>query len=285
MVHSTANLEMENCEASFNISVRKDGRATVQSDESRRHSYETFALGTAGVRNLITIAELKDDAEDMHVVIACDVSIYVMVSRNVGSNEVLGYSSEDINQEMVGHFGAMRDMLHLSDVSLLCGGEVIKCHKLVLSVRSSVFQSMFANKDHIEASGGEVKIEDMEAKVLKDLVEYMYTGCTPDDLEDSAGDVLAAADRYNIEGLVEVCQVELIRGMDQGNALQTLSLLDRQGGSRKYRELAFKYVLECLGALRKLPAWTTFAANHGEILGELLERAVGPTVAEPIDTE
>ena len=285
MVHSVANLAMEHCEVSFVLSVRKDGHATVKSEESRRLGYGTFARGKTGVKDLISIAELKEDVENMHVTIACDVRIFLMASKHVGTNDVLGYSSADIHEEMVGHFGAMRSMLHLSDVNLLCGDQTLMCHKLVLSARSSVFRSMFASKSHLEVTSGEVRIVDMDVKVLKDLIEYMYTGSPPKDLEDSAGEVLAAADRYNIQGLVEVCQVELVRGMDQGNALETLSILDRQGGNMKYREIAFRYVLESLALLKKLPAWTTFAARHGEILNELLERAVGPAVAEPMDGE
>ena len=60
-----------------------------------------------------------------------------------------------------------------------------------------------------EARTGTVEITDMDSKTLRKLLEFIYTG-EVDDMEDLAEELLYAADKYEIMGLVSIkCFTEL----------------------------------------------------------------------------
>ena len=60
-----------------------------------------------------------------------------------------------------------------------------------------------------EARTGTVEITDMDSKTLWKLLEFIYTG-EVDGMEDVAEELLYAADKYEIMGLVSInCFTEL----------------------------------------------------------------------------
>ena len=72
------------------------------------------------------------------------------------------------------------------DVKLILtiGGEqqeIFTAHKAILSNRSSVFSAMFDDSSKfVEASTGEVIVEDIERDVFEDLLRFIYTDEAPD---------------------------------------------------------------------------------------------------------
>ena len=68
--------------------------------------------------------------------------------------------------------------------------------------RSAVLRQMFLSPME-EARTGTVEITDMDSKTLKKMLEFVYTG-EVDDIEDVAEELLYAADKYEIKGLVSV---------------------------------------------------------------------------------
>ena len=54
-----------------------------------------------------------------------------------------------------------------------------------------------------EARTGTVEITDMDSKTLRKLLEFIYTG-EVDGMEDVAEELLYAADKYEIMGLVSI---------------------------------------------------------------------------------
>ena len=62
-----------------------------------------------------------------------------------------------------------------SDVKICCEDKIYGCHKLVLISQSEVFKRMLSSKMK-EATSGEIKITDISAKTMKDLLFFMYHG-------------------------------------------------------------------------------------------------------------
>ncbi|XP_047100874.1 protein phosphatase 1 regulatory subunit 12C-like [Schistocerca piceifrons] len=67
---------------------------------------------------------------------------------------------------------------------------------------------MFAH-DMLEASCGQVSIDDVEGPVLRLLVAYTYTLQAPQ-LPDTAAQLLSAADKYGLSALKAACERQLI---------------------------------------------------------------------------
>ena len=65
--------------------------------------------------------------------------------------------------------------LESSDISILCDMQEIPCHKLILSSRSDVFKTMFAQTEMNEVKDGVLKIQDISAITMTNFLKYMYT--------------------------------------------------------------------------------------------------------------
>ncbi|XP_049945338.1 ankyrin-1-like isoform X2 [Schistocerca serialis cubense] len=93
-------------------------------------------------------------------------------------------------------------------VTLVVGETRVAAHRAVLAAASPVFEAMFAH-DTLEASCGQVSVDDVEGPVLRLLVAYAYTLRAPQ-LPDTAPQLLSAADKYGLSGLKAACERQLI---------------------------------------------------------------------------
>ncbi|XP_072020955.1 rho-related protein racA-like [Amphiura filiformis] len=100
-----------------------------------------------------------------------------------------------------------------SDVKFNIKGSSIPVHKVILVSRCDVMPKMFADQ-FVEASKDEVVIEDDDSKCFMALLEYMYTDCAPVEEGDSLG-ILILADKYGQERLKYLCELHIIREVDQ----------------------------------------------------------------------
>lgn len=98
-------------------------------------------------------------------------------------------------------FGSlMSDSIH-SDFTIIVKTKEFKVHKVVLSVRSPVFNTMFRS-DMMEAADNIVKINDVEPCTFEQLLIFIYSGKIPEDLDYYAMDLFVAADK--------VCKINCI---------------------------------------------------------------------------
>ena len=66
----------------------------------------------------------------------------------------------------------------------------------ILSARSPVFRAMFEHEME-ESKLNRVEISDISPDVFKEMLNFLYTGKSPN-LNEMAADLLAAADKVNI---------------------------------------------------------------------------------------
>lgn len=112
-----------------------------------------------------------------------------------------------------------------SDAILNVDGEELKVHKAILASKSPVFYAMFCNNTK-EANDNLVEINDFSFDVIKDMVQYIYTGDVKD-LEKHPEDLLAAADKYCIEGLKLLCCRYFHDNLNIENAVEYFLLSER----------------------------------------------------------
>lgn len=86
-----------------------------------------------------------------------------------------------------------------TDCVLTCGGRDFNVHKAILAARSPVFAAMFEHKMR-ESQSDRVDVADVDAEVMREMLRFMYTGQAPN-LERMADDLLAAADKYQLDRL------------------------------------------------------------------------------------
>ena len=82
----------------------------------------------------------------------------------------------------------------------------MKCHKLILSLRSDFFKKMF-NRDCKESNEGIMTTTDFTGKTMRSFLKYLYTDSI-DQVEIDC-DLLRAAHLYDFKKLISEC----VRGL------------------------------------------------------------------------
>ena len=129
------------------------------------------------------------------------------------------------SKELSEHFGKLLEDIESSDIEIDCGGKVFPCHKLVVSARSPVFKAMFqANMK--ESQSGKVAIEDIKPEIMNEILHFIYTGSLAKETvtTEFAIELLAAANKYQLEALKDICQDKIRSVLDEENAIEFLIL-------------------------------------------------------------
>ncbi|GIY49748.1 speckle-type POZ protein [Caerostris darwini] len=112
----------------------------------------------------------------------------------------------------------------LSDICLRVGTESFSVHKSILSSRSPVFRNMFKNGTK---EGEAIEICDLDAKLLRDLLLFLYTE-TVDDLQwESATALLKASHMYQVMDLAKLCSTYLGDNLCKTNVSNALSMSEK----------------------------------------------------------
>ena len=130
-----------------------------------------------------------------------------------------------------------------SDVTFQVAGEKFSAHRCVLAARSPVFK---AELSRASTSGSScIRIDDMLPQVFKTLQHFVYTDSLPEvtGVEGSmmAEHLLAAADRFGMQGLKLICEEKLIRELNENTAAKILKLAV-QHNSSFLREACFVFL-------------------------------------------
>lgn len=128
-----------------------------------------------------------------------------------------------------------------ADFELRCSdGETLKCHKVILAIRSPVFHAMLSN-DMKETQQGFVDVPDFTSIVLKEVLRYIYCGSVVSS-ENIFEDLIFAAEKYDIGALKEICIKEITRDISKANVFQCLLIADRISGCEKVFEESIKVI-------------------------------------------
>ncbi|XP_049583266.1 kelch-like protein 23 [Syngnathus scovelli] len=107
-----------------------------------------------------------------------------------------------------------------TDITLQCADDserVFRCHKALLSARSSYFQIMFT-ADMKERSNSVIKLAGVDCEVLAVLVDYVYTAQVSI-TEKNVQSLLEAADLLQFISVKRACESFLVRLLDVDNCL------------------------------------------------------------------
>ncbi|MBA0654001.1 hypothetical protein Goklo_021090 [Gossypium klotzschianum] len=163
------------------------------------------------------------------------------------------------------HFGILLENEEGSDITFNVFGEKFHAHKLVLAARSPVFEAEFS--DRME-DDNEIVVTDMEPKVFKALLHFIYRDSLIDDEEfvgtssssmpsvsDAlAAKLLAAADKYDLPRLRLMCESVLCKDISVNSVANILALADRH------------YAMDLKSVCLKFAAENLVVSEKGHIL-------------------
>ncbi|GFU31833.1 TD and POZ domain-containing protein 4 [Trichonephila clavipes] len=107
------------------------------------------------------------------------------------------------------------------DMKLKTKTKSFPVHKSILGARSPVFKAMFTH-DMKEKNSGCVNIDDLDDDTIQRMLLYIYTAKLQDLQWDSACNLYAAADKYEILSLKSECFSFLKDNLTQDNACSLL---------------------------------------------------------------
>jgi speckle-type POZ protein len=131
-----------------------------------------------------------------------------------------------------------------ADVMFEVGGETFSAHRCVLAARSSVFMAELFGpmKEHTAAR---VRIDDMDARVFRAMLDFIYTDELPEIDDEEAMEMtqhlLVAADRYDLERLKLICENNLCNYINTKTAASMLTICE-QHACYGLRKACFKFL-------------------------------------------
>lgn len=130
------------------------------------------------------------------------------------------------------------------DVTFKVGvdGAIIKASKFILCARSCVFRGMLSS-GMIESTSKFIVIDDIDEIAFRHLLYFIYTDRVFDNLEEYAAQVLIAATKYQVSGLIERCSEALCARLTAENVHEVVELSSNFGADI-LKEFCVAYVVE-----------------------------------------
>ncbi len=273
--------------------------ASVQPDEVRVAVGDVWSESLGGMRVYSTRVPWPEDASPSwgfhtavpHADLAANVAKYVpggvmtvTVTLRLGGAAALANPVSLPAPALGAHFGALLESGENTDVTLVCGGELIEAHALVLAARSPVFAAQFA-KGPLRVDAAAVPVPpEITPQTLRRLLHFLYT----DELEpaspEEASHLLNASDHYNVSRLFAICERTLCSALAIDTVATTLTLAD-QHGATALKHAALRYVAANAVAVMATPGWAHLASARPLLVSEALHtRATGaPPAAAAVE--
>ncbi|XAR71990.1 hypothetical protein NMG60_11018469 [Bertholletia excelsa] len=178
-----------------------------------------------------------------------------------------------------------QDLKHLLESEIGCdivfqvGDEEFKAHKLVLAARSPVFRAQFfglIGNPNID----KVVLEDLEPSIFKGMLLFIYSDKLPDVNEITGSTslctsaimvqhLLAAADRFGLDRLKQLCEAKLCEEVSVDTVATTLSLAE-QHQCPQLKAICLKFAAANLGVVMQSDGFKHLEESCPSLLSELL---------------
>jgi len=212
-----------------------------------------------GDKNASSIDEVEEIwLFDDILTLVCEMSI----------QEAFYESEPSPESQMMEDLGKAYREKHSLDVTVKCGDVSFECNKFMLMTRSPVFKAML-QQDTLESQTNVVKINDIEPKVLEEMLLYIHTGESPN-IKDLAMEFLAAADFYQLDELKNSCQSFFSDTLHTENSIGILILSDKYSAS-KLKKDALKFISENMKSISTLSDWKKELSGYPSLQSEIIE--------------
>ena len=117
------------------------------------------------------------------------------------------------------------DYYESSDVEVVCGGIVFKCHKSVLSAKSVRSKDMFTG-DNPHNPISKITFDQVGEEAVEEMLKYIYTGEIFNIANKLDEDLLVLADRYLPNTLKVTCGDAILKRLNISNCISCFIIAD-----------------------------------------------------------
>ncbi|XP_033223908.1 speckle-type POZ protein B-like [Belonocnema kinseyi] len=177
------------------------------------------------------------------------------------------FESNDFLQDMAKFYV---DDQNFQDVKITVQEKIFGAHKAVLAARSKVFAVMFTNEVS-EKCNSLVEIKDMMPEVVEKMLSFIYIDKVEDsELKKFAPEILAAAEKYNLQSLKKRCVAAMHRNLSVENVLNTLEVVDTYSISN-LKKVALKYLVTHRQDVKSQDEFKTLIAVRPHLVVEMID--------------
>lgn len=244
----------EEIRANFCISLLNDEKETINSHETS-YVFNKDTGDAFGWSRFLSKKELKNPSllpdDSLHIL--CYIKIFATIGKTIS-----GKSVDNSFKPFVLSLESLFDSDEFHDFTIITRDRTFKTHRNILAAASPVFWKMLTH-DMRENFSKSVKIVDASSKVIYEMLRFVYTSRV-ESLDEIAEELLIVADKYQIQGLKELCERSLCKNLNDGNVCSLLMLGDQYQGKR-LREEALQHVVKKRKLLRKTEGFRKLLRN------------------------
>ncbi|KAG2563461.1 BTB/POZ and MATH domain-containing protein 1-like [Panicum virgatum] len=221
-------------------------RAVLHQACSKRISFSVPKSRSCGWTKFIEHEALEESShlENDTFQVSCHVTVHEICTEESSAPHFLPAPPMDVHRLL----GDLLDSKVGADVKIKVGKETFAAHRSTLAARSPVFRAELFGWMK-ERKAGQVRIDDMEPRVFRAMLRFIYTDSLPDmdegDRRVMAQHLLVAAARYRLERLKMICEDMMCNFINTDTAATTLVLAE-QHGCRRLKERCINF-LKCPG--------------------------------------
>lgn len=219
-------------------------------------------------------AEFEDNPDllpDGNLTLKCKVTVFGTERVLSGTDKDAGNSDllfARCQKQLSEHFGNLFIDKQLSDVKIECEGRTFDCHQAILATRSPVFMAMFQSNMK-EKDTKIVTIDDFKAEVVSEMLNFIYTGNVSDkDIGELGTELLAAADKYQLDLLKNICEERLCSKLKVTNCVEYLVVGD-MNQTLKLRRMALKLAAENVDTIIDTDVFKDLFKHEPELAWEI----------------
>jgi len=159
-----------------------------------------------------------------------------------------------------------------SDFIFRVEGKEFHVHRNILASRSPVFRKMF-ELNMREKQEGVVRLEDISAHTFSQVLHYIYTGeCSLNN--DNTEEMLAMADRYDLEKLKLHCANVLSSKLELHNAAATLYVADTYH-ALELKKQVFSFIADHFQAVMTTDGFKELCNKAPQLVAETVATTAG----------
>ncbi|XP_037052171.1 speckle-type POZ protein-like [Bradysia coprophila] len=125
--------------------------------------------------------------------------------------------------QLADQYSSLLDDATHSDFTFIVKGKSFKVHKNILASVSETMRAMFASQ-YKETIEGVCRVDHIKPNIFQNMLQFIYAGVIPANLEDVSVDLYKAADYYRIVKLMEICKEAIHFRLINCNALEVYEL-------------------------------------------------------------
>jgi len=252
--------------AKFKFSILNSKREETKAMESQR-AYRFVQGKDWGFKKFIRRDFLMDESNGLlpedKLTLFCEVSV-VQESVNIsGQSNMMQLKVPDCR--LSEDFEDLLKESHFSDCTFSVGGVEFKSHKCVVAARSPVFRAMFCHQME-EAKFNRVEIADITSKVFKEMLSFLYTGSAPN-LDGMASELLAAADKYQLDRLKVMCEESLCTNLAVENVASIVILADLHS-AQQLKQVSLDFINNHAMDVMETAGFNQMVRTHPHLVAE-----------------